>query len=564
MPKLATKRHPRKEPPVHKHILKETALKGRLSQKDAAGLFNRWPSTISESLNIMRTKRKLIQFDAPPDFKSGERHKKFYKLTNNGLIAFIKEYPTAYEFWVALMWYCALNSEAVVNKNQLKKYYDLFIEKYVGQSFPLRSCFFLTDSFNNLFKKWRSMYDSPECNVPGTVRYFRHPAMIQTYQVLKCLLQNRAITIKRIIELTGLTEQQVRKTLEDYSISTQNKYSHYAELYESVYQSDRMAAVTIDYLNHLVIIPIEEKAAEGGNYDNKNEKYELSLLGVLLVLATVSLSRRENGQRISPSAEEDYGVIASNYHDKLPLIFGKWNLLKEVLKHDFFPSIFDYLFLDKAEILSLSVLLGGNKEIYDNIKSSALRTISKYSTVYNEGNSAIQSNDCPEEFLSSTHYKFIQDKLNEIEMSLRYADLESFAKYMISKKPKPDSPHVSLTFKEMPVWKVHKLFLNKKADDFDFKDDLQSIESTLADEFSLLLYVGLLRENNHKASDYPLTTGFIRPSPNLMYPKNFLIDIIRSDGKIREYLLEWIREANTYQRLALEKMNEIYAELQRK
>jgi hypothetical protein len=89
----------------------------------------------------MRTKRNLIEFNTPPDFKSGERQKKFYKLTSNGLIAFISENPTPYEFWIALMWYCSLNTE-VVNKNQLNMYYSLSIQKFVGNSFPSPQFFF--------------------------------------------------------------------------------------------------------------------------------------------------------------------------------------------------------------------------------------------------------------------------------------------------------------------------------------------------------------------------------------------------------------------------------------
>ena len=88
-------------------------------------------------------------------------------------------------------------------------------------------------------------------------------------------------------------------------------------------------------------------------------------------------------------------------------------MLKQVLKFkfDFFPSIFDYLFLDKYEILSLSTLLGGNKEIYDNIKSAALNTINKFFIIYNDGSSAVESEDFPKEFLENKHYKLIQDKL---------------------------------------------------------------------------------------------------------------------------------------------------------
>jgi hypothetical protein len=134
---------------------------------------------------------------------------------------------------------------------------------------------------------------------------------------------------------------------------------------------------------------------------------------------------------------------------------------------------------------------------------------------------------------------------------------------MISKRPKLDSPHVSLTFKDMPVSKVHQIFLNDKEDRFDFEDDLLSIESTLADELSFLFYVGLLRENNHKAAFYPLTIGFIT-YPSLIYPKDFLTQIIKSDDDIRKHMLQWIKEAAAYQRLALDKMNKIYLELERK
>jgi hypothetical protein len=233
-----------------------------------------------------------------------------------------------------------------------------------------------------VFKKWHGTYDSRESSVPGTVSYFKHHETLQAYNVFECLLENRTITIERIIELTKLTEQQVMKTLQDYSILTQNDYYHYIELYESAYQTSRMVDVTTDYPSHLVIIPIGQKVAEGrGKYYNKDEKYELSLLGILLVLATISLTQRESGERIS-SSNKYYDIVASNYHDKLPLILGKWKLLKQALKFDFFPSIFDYLFLDKAEILSLSVLVGRNKEIYENIKSAALSTTSKFSMVY--------------------------------------------------------------------------------------------------------------------------------------------------------------------------------------
>jgi hypothetical protein len=137
--------------------------------------------------------------------------------------------------------------------------------------------------------------------------------------------------------------------------------------------------------------------------------------------------------------------------------------------------------------LSLSVSLGANNEIYDNIRAACLRTISKLSLIYNEG--TLQSVDYPEQFRNTAYYRFIQEKMKEIEISLKYTDLLSFGKYMISKKKvQRNLAHVSL----------------------NFENDLHFIEESLADEFSFLFYIGLLRENNHVASDYPITTAFCK------------------------------------------------------
>jgi hypothetical protein len=48
-----------------------------------------------------------------------------------------------------------------------------------------------------------------------------------------------------------------------------------------------------------------------------------------------------------------------------------------------------------------------------------------------------------------------------------------------------------------------------------------------------------------------------------MYPKDFLLDIVRSNDSVRKNLVEWIREAIAYQGLAFEKMNRICTELEK-
>jgi hypothetical protein len=97
-----------------------------------------------------------------------------------------------------------------------------------------------------------------------------------------------------------------------------------------------------------------------------------------------------------------------------------------------------------------------------------------------------------------------------------------------------------------------------------FEDDLQIIEESLADKFSFSFYICQLRENSHLASDYPITTASIQPDIGQVYAKGFLNQIVFADDQIRNKLKEWIKESKSYQKLALEKMDDIYLEYGRK
>jgi hypothetical protein len=442
-----------------------------------------------------------------------------------------------------MIWYGMILNPESADRDEFNRYYNLFIEKFIGE-FTLRSCFFLGNLFENLLQRWRKQFEY-NSDVYGHLGMFPHGSRYSmqekirketrsAYNVLECLLLNRGITIDKIIELTRLEEKEVRKVIEDYSM-TKTRYSQYIDDYNA-YGTSKYENITIGFLNNLVIVPV--RTQEDGKQD---ENYELSLLGILLVLATITSKRIEEDKTYF----SHYDTAARNYQEKLPLVFGKWKLLKETLDFYQFSSLFDYLFGDyKSEILSLSVSLGGNKEIYDNIRAAGFRTISKFSTIDDEGVHALESVDYPKEFLNTAYYRFIQEKINEIEISLKYSDLLSFGRYMISRKKEVESnlDHVSITF----------------------EDDLQIIEESLADESSFLFYICQLRENSHLASDYPITTASIQPDIGQVYAKGFLNQIVFADDQIRNKLKEWIKESKSYQKLALEKMDDIYLEYGRK
>jgi hypothetical protein len=547
-----------KKPLLQMKILKSIAMSGRLSQKEAIAEFRCKPSTISDAFKTMKDRTKLIEATKHPgnlsELEEGLNREKFYKLSFEGLLRFIEENiktqnaSSPAEFWVVMIWYGFLNSE-IANKDEFNRCYDLFIERFIG-TYPLRSCFFLGNLFDNLFQQWRRDLehkcesDFADDLISQTQDMFRHNSDCsmkdrrreeteKAYKVLECLLLNRGITINKIVELTRLKAEEVREIIQEHSM-TQSRYSEYIDNYEYVYQSSRSEDVTINFLNHLLIVPVKTKKVE-----SNDQKYELSLLGVLLFLAMLSLERRREEDN---TYSNYYDKAASNYREKLPLIFEKWKLLKKTLddRLDRYPSIFDYLFLDKAEILSLSVSLGGNKEIYDNVKTATMHAIYKFSIVYDDWISAIEAFPHREAFKNTQRYRFIQKKINEMKISLSFTTITSFGKYM---KEKKESVYISPTF----------------------EDDLHSIENKLADEFSFSFYVGLLRENMHLASDYPLTSSFLGDqSRDFHVPIQFLNQIVADDDQIRDKLKEWITESIIYQEQALKKMNHIDQGLMKK
>jgi hypothetical protein len=333
---ISNKWYPRKRPTLQIDILKSIALNGMLSKRSAKDEFPCKYPTISDAFKGL-SERKLIKKTETSDLRSRIRGEIFYKLSPTGLDAFIKEIPSPEEFWTAMIWFCGL-SKKIINKNEFDRYYDLFIYKYVGNR-SLRGSFFQTSFFDDLFER---------CS--KNIMSEKHKITISN-KILDCLAFNRSITLEQIAQITEVSQDEVREVLNNYTMTT-DVVINYARAYRMTTISDKINEVTLDFTTHLLIIAKHEKVAI---------KYELSLLGILVALAIVSLLRQ------GPTKNdffEYYDAIASNYPEKLPLIFGKWELLKNSLNFSFFPSIFDFLFIKRSEILSLPMLLEGNNLEY--------------------------------------------------------------------------------------------------------------------------------------------------------------------------------------------------------
>ncbi|MGH9978094.1 MAG: hypothetical protein ACRD8Z_20005, partial [Nitrososphaeraceae archaeon] len=139
-----------------------------------------------------------------------------------------------------------------------------------------------------------------------------------------------------------------------------------------------------DFLLHNTVLAKQNK-------EEHTKIYELSLFGVILALTLIryyDMDKLTNGlYHNNISFGEYYDRIASNYQDKLPLIFGKWKILKSILQL-YSAYIFDII-LDKEIRLrdsdKFSVIRGGNKELLDSIREIMLQTRQQIEAFANAG-----------------------------------------------------------------------------------------------------------------------------------------------------------------------------------
>src|SRR5205085_5373244 len=108
---LDTKWYRRKKPHLQIGILKSIASSGLASQKGITSQFMYKPSTICDAFKVMED-ADLIRWTNTPEFKKGIGRERLYKLSTKGLSVLIDENPSPQKFWMAMIWYCRLNTKA--------------------------------------------------------------------------------------------------------------------------------------------------------------------------------------------------------------------------------------------------------------------------------------------------------------------------------------------------------------------------------------------------------------------------------------------------------------------
>ncbi len=261
----------------------------------------------------------------------------------------------------------------------------------------------------------------------------------------------------------------------------------------------------------------------------------MSLFGVILALTVIRCKDQDKLRHQlyyqDLSFIKYYDNIAHNYKEKLPLIFGKWSLLTDILGL-FSVYIFDII-LDKEMRLSdsdrLSVIRGGNKELSDGAREIVYQTRQQMGVLADMG-TAVWLNyslSLPYEYegrekMSKRDYLMIND---------------------VDVQPQPDLERIHSLKKKLDEI---ILMLNPLESDLPasaMEEFSGELEKQIEDEITALYYFHLYFDYEFYArisesrGHYYSTNSDDFP-PKSLWPKECLLLLIKNDVN-KPYLSEW-------------------------
>lgn len=288
----------------------------------------------------------------------------YYKITEEGLSRLIANDPHPVKFWKILFGY-SHHDEKGLTPEKVDKYYDLFIERFL--KYKHTDIFNMLDYFDDICDEWFH-------------RILEGKRLGAEQKVIEVLANYPGISFKELVRRTGASEYEVKKCLMTYTLES-HKYINEIKKFRirpplNVLMIKKFHNIYWYILSHSIVVVKPNRTNE--------KSYELSLFGVVLALATISYNDRhrlKHGLHYQNIGYPDYfDNIIHNYQHKLPLIFGKWRILKSILKL-FSAYNFDVI-LDKElrrDFTQLSVIDRGSREMVESLRHMAF---DNYNQIY--------------------------------------------------------------------------------------------------------------------------------------------------------------------------------------
>jgi hypothetical protein len=489
-----------KPPKLKFDILEFLALKGNCSKTDLKNGLDRYYPDISHSVEEL-SRGEYIRM---ADKKLGRgKMQVYYAISEKGLKALLYyDKFDAIRFWEILHGYCQ-HSDKIVTPDKIEEFYQIVIRRHLKY-------------YNHGFSSQLDIFDDL-CNNWFQETIVKSNGVTPLQKVIEILASHPKIIFEKLVKEIDEPKERVKEVLSSHSYAYEP--SKGGDVDESSSSFGTLYKGYTDFLIQNIIIT--EQSA-----NDAEPTYELSLFGVMLCLAMIrynDMDRLNGGLYRKYSFEKYFDMIALNYKKKLPLIFGKWNQLKGILKMSTHYNL--DIILDR-EIRyntkdSPSVRKGGNKQLIEGIREIILDNGELMSRFASEGSkvlthSIIMQPPNPKAvnlpFPSSSDRVFwLRGKLYELQMLLDpYLRISSF-----------------VTFSMMG-------YMTR-----DTRTVLKHMEESFADEISAFYYMNLYNDSNSEQRKYYNSRSF---KPLDKTPRQCLSLLLKQDKEkplIREWLSKW-------------------------
>jgi hypothetical protein len=376
-------------------------------------------------------------------------------------------------------------------------------------------------------------------------------------KVIEILALYSKIDLKELIKKSASSEKEVLKILKNI---TSLGY-HYSDIH---YETDEdyfgsFSEEYLDFLWHCIVIVKCN--------DNDSTIYELSLFGIIMVMSLIRLHDEGRAELFHNIPLQDYyEKIASNYRDKLPLIFRKWNLLK--IKLGAWSAYnFDIILDEESRSIALDapVIMQGNKEFYQNMQAMTLCNTEQLAKVFAIGNMTFEKyQHNKSSYLLEEKKKRKENGDNNQKTFVVYQKVEEIG--ILNKWVNPK------VFRGRSIIEEQKNFIKIKPE-FLEKSFVQEITFLYYLNLNNDPYVPLIFPNIYTSKVVEsmlilikkLNKGTINDLISLhdlrTSPKVRLLTILKRDEEIRKWFSSWLKDLVNYQKLAAETMSQFYDEI---
>ena len=507
----------KKKPQLQLKILEILSSRKRLSKSEALRILkgeHYWPE-ISGAFDKLRD-RKFVEA-ITIDTKKPGKPEIYYRLTADGIAVLIIENSSPKRFWSLMMHYCYSREEnEVVNIQAIEDFYDFFSERIFTFSSGHNSLIIL-DKVNDVCNDWLNRFrllSSDEINKSNNI-YNATVSANHLVKILKMLIRYPGLTINELSLRSGVPTEALEEEIISMTMPSSGNFvtakipldKHYVSKFRQM------------FLEHCFIISRDTE---------RGKSFQLSTLGIILFMTYVHRKYRNSPSFVKILAKY-YDAIALNYGAALPLIFGKWSMLKKHLKY----VAMDFrVILDKESRYrgkySTTVKLGGVNEYYESMKNIVRQNSLITKEIYNAGYYAFQ------ELLNRNRSEKQKDRLKSNKM--KTINDTAKAEPVLQKMYKISQ---MMRYQEAEI-NVRKLFQSQQ-----MISPIEIYSRLVEEEITFVYYINLLAK--HHGLDLPFMKKLLEDPERLDNPYEILTRLLEEDGEIERWFTNWMKDIRIHQ-----------------